>query len=108
MYFSKKNAYDDDGNLIANLDHDDTRGNGFETITLTVDPTKTYQYYVYHYAGTGSLSTSNAIVKVYQGGVMIKQYNVPVDQGTGRYWNVFNIVDGKVISLNRISDSSEQ
>ena len=108
VYFSKKNAYDDDGNLIANLDHDDTQGNGFETITLTVDPTKTYQYYVYHYAGTGSLSTSNAFVTVYQGGVMIKQYSVPVDQGTGRYWNVFNIVDGKVISLNRISDSSEQ
>lgn len=107
VYYSNKNAYED-GNLIANLDHDDTRGNGFETITLTVDPNKTYQYYVYHYAGTGSLSTSNAIVKVYQGGVMIKQYNVPVDQGTGRYWNVFNIVDGKVISLNRISDSDEQ
>ena len=90
------------------MDHDDTRGNGFETVTLRVDPNNFYSYYVHRYAGAGSLSTSNAIVKVYQGGVMINQFNVPVDQGTQDYWNVFNIVDGKVIPINRISDSSYQ
>ena len=107
VYYSTKSYYDGE-ELIANLDHDDTDGNGFETITLKVDPEGTYQYYVYHFAGSGSLSTSNAIVKVYQGGVMIKQYNVPIDQGEGRYWNVFNIVDGKVVTINHISDSPSQ
>lgn len=107
VYYSSKSAYHD-GDLIANLDHDDTQGNGFETVTMKVDPAGMYSYYVYHYAGTGSLSTSNAIVKVYQGGVMIKQYNVPIDQGSGRYWNVFNIIDGKVVTINRISDSPTQ
>lgn len=107
VYYSHKSEYSGD-ELIANLDHDDTRGNGFETVTLTVDPEGIYSYYVYHYAGDGSLSTSNAVVKVYQGGVMIKQYNVPVDQGTGRYWNVFNIINGRVVTINRISDSSAQ
>lgn len=104
VYYNDKTAYNS-GEVIANLDHDDTRGNGFETITLKADPQGTYHYYVHHYAGSGSLSTSNAIVKVYQGGVMVKQYNVPVDQGTGVYWNVFDIVNGKVVSINRISDS---
>jgi len=107
VYWDDKTAYYD-GVLIANLDHDDRYGNGFETTTLSVDPNGTYYYYVHRYAGSGSLSTSNAIVKVYQGGVMIKQYNVPVDQGTGDYWNVFNIVDGKIVTINRISDSSGQ
>ena len=107
VYYVNKSAYYD-GEVIANLDHDDTQGNGFETVTLKAHPEGTYKYYVYHYAGTGSLATSNAIVKVYQGGVLVKQYNVPVDQGTGRYWNVFNIVNGKIVSLNRISDSSSQ
>ncbi len=104
VYYANSSYYSD-GTLYANLDHDDTQGNGFETITLTVDPEGTYYYYVHHYAGSGSLSTSNAIVKVYQGDVMIRQYNVPVDQGTGIYWNVFNIVDGRVVTINRISDT---
>lgn len=104
VYYADQSHYAG-GELIANLDHDDVNGYGFETVTLTVDPEGTYYYYVHHYAGTGSLSTSNAIVKVYQGDVMIRQYNVPVDQGTGIYWNVFNIVNGRVVTINRISDS---
>ena len=107
VYYRNKSA-NINGETIATLDHDDTRGNGFETVTLKVDNSGTYKYYVYHYAGSGSLSTSNAIVKVYQGNVMIKQYNVPVDQGTGRYWNVFNIVNGEVVTINRISNSENQ
>lgn len=107
VYYQHKTA-SVNGETIATLDHDDTHGNGFETITLKADNSGTYKYYVYHYAGSGNLSTSNAIVKVYQGNVMIKQYNVPVDQGTGRYWNVFNIVNGEVVTINRISDSAEQ
>lgn len=105
VYFWDKNAYRGD-ELVCNLDHDDTRGNGFETVTLTVDPTGKYRYYVYHYAGSESLSTSNAIVTVYQGGVMVKRYNVPIDQGTGRYWHVFNIVNGQIVTVNRINNES--
>lgn len=107
VYYRNKTATFN-GETIATLDHDDTRGNGFETVTLKADGNGTYKYYVHHYAGNGSLATSNAKVKVYQGDVMIKQYNVPVDQGTGIYWNVFNIVNGEVVTINRISDSAEQ
>lgn len=107
VYYVNKTAVVN-GDTVATLDHDDTEGNGFETITLRIDREGTYKYYVHHYAGSGSLSTSNAIVKVYQGNVMIKQFNVPADQGNGKYWNVFNIVNGEVIALNRISDSSSQ
>lgn len=105
VYYRNKSEYRD-GELIANLDHDDMYGNGFETVTMTVDPEGTYRYYVHHYAGSESLSTSNAIVKVYQGGVLIGVYNVPIDQGTGIYWHVFDIVNGQVVVVNRITDSS--
>lgn len=106
VYYASQSYYDYNyEDVVATLDHDDTQGNGFETITLTVDPQGTYHYYVHHFAGYGNLSTSNAIVKVYQGGVMIKQYNVPIDQGTGIYWNVFSIENGKVISVNRIAST---
>ncbi len=104
LYYNNQDIYSG-GELIASLDHDDVNGNGFETVTLQVSSTGTYHYFVHHYEGEGSLSTSNAIVKVYQGGVMIRQYNVPTDQGTGRVWNVFKIVNGEVITINRISDN---
>ena len=107
VYYRNKTA-NINGETIATLDHDDTQGNGFETVTLKANNSGTYKYYVYHYAGTGSLATSNAKVKIYQGDVMIKQYNVPVDQGIGKYWNVFNIVNGEVVTINRISDSDNQ
>ena len=103
VYYNNKVALFGD-TTVATLDQDDQNGNGFETITLTVNPSGVYKYYVHHYAGEESLSTSNAIVKVYQGGVLIKQYNVPVDQGTEKYWNVFNIVNGEVVTVNLILD----
>lgn len=107
VYYSDKNAILD-GETVANLDHDDRFGNGFETVTLKVDSSAVYKYYVHHFAGDGSLSTSNAKVTVYRGGVMVNVFNVPVDQGTGLYWNVFNIVNGEVVPINEISDEPQQ
>lgn len=106
VFYKSKNAVFD-GETIANLDHDDRFGNGFETVTLKVDPQGFYHYYVYHYEGSGCLATSNAIVKVYQGDVMVNSFNVPVDQGSGRYWNVFDIKNGQVVPINTVTDARE-
>ncbi len=106
VYYRNK-SYKKDNELLANLDHDDTQGNGFETITLKVSDSGTYRYYVHHYAGSGTLATSNAKVKVYQGERLIKQYNVPVDQ-SGKYWHVFDIVNNEVVSVNQITNNSSR
>jgi hypothetical protein len=35
---------------------------------------------------------------------MVKKYNVPIDGGTGIYWNVFKIENGEIVDVNRISE----
>ena len=104
VYYSSMNAYDGD-TLVANLDVDDTSSYGPETITLTPTTTGTYKYYVHHYAGSGSISTSGAQVKLYKGNTLIGTYNAPTDQGTGIYWTVFEITNGTVKNINKIASS---
>lgn len=104
VYYSNQNAYDNE-QLVANLDVDDTSSYGPETITLTPTTTGTYKYYVHHYAGSGSISTSEAQVKLYKGNTLIGIYNAPTDQGTGIYWNVFEITNGQIKAINKISNN---
>lgn len=105
-YFSRKNAMDGD-RQVCNLDVDDTTSYGPETITLTVNNTTPYYYYIYKYAGYGDLSTSSAKVELFQGGTHIATYHVPTNQGNGDYWNVFAIIDGRVQVKNTITDGAD-
>lgn len=104
VYFSNKDAWDGETN-VANLDVDDTSSYGPETITLNPTTTDTYKYYVHHYSGSGSISTSGAQVKLYKGNTLIGTYNAPTDQGTGIYWTVFEITNGTVKNINKIAGS---
>lgn len=107
VYFSHKNQMDGDV-LVCSLDVDDTTSYGPETITLNPTVTDPYYYYVHHYAGSGSISdTSNAIVKVYCGDALIHTFNVPANQGDGKYWNVFALVDGEIVVRNTITSSPD-
>ena len=90
------------GENIANLDLDDRSGYGPETITLTVDPSAKYAYYVRNYSGETPLYSSGARVKVYQGNTLLETYNVPVEHIDGRVWNVFKIENGRIITVNQI------
>lgn len=108
VYFSNRDAYD--GNVhVANLDVDDVSSYGPEHITLNPTTSEPYYYYVYHYAGYGSLATSEAQVTIYMGSEEVARFNVPVDQGDFQngYWNVFAIVDGHLIIRNTITYSPE-
>lgn len=105
VYFSRKNAYDGDVR-ICNLDVDDTSSYGPETVTLKTNTANPYYYYVHRWAGEGDLAVSGAQVKVYQGDALIASFNVPTDQGSGRYWNVFAIVNGQLVINNTVSDST--
>lgn len=100
-------GYNYDGEVeVCNLDVDDTSSYGSETITLNATTDKPY-YYIHHYSGTGSLSTSGAEVNVYRGEVLLATYQVPTDQNGGRYWNVFAIVDGELTIRNTITSSPD-
>ena len=109
IYWANKKYYEGD-ELVAQLDWDDTDGNGPETVTVTVsvDIGTRYQYYIYDFSNGGSssskaLSFSGARVNVYCGDRLIKTYSVPGDvQGTT--WNVFEIVDGELVDINQINN----
>lgn len=104
VHYSNKIASDGD-TVVCQLDVDDTSSYGPETTTLNMPTDGPYYYYIYHYGGSGSLATSEAQVKVYQGEVLSATFNVPTDQGNGRYWNVFSIVNGRLYAKNSITTS---
>lgn len=97
--------YIDNGEIVANLDIDDTSSYGPETTTIYSPINGTYNFYVYNYSGSPSINTSNAKVVVYIGNSNIPSYvfNVP-NNGTGRTWNVFKYQSAtkSVIPINEI------
>lgn len=106
VYYDDKKGYHNDI-LSSYLDVDDRNGVGPETTTIYNLNEGTYKFYVHRYDGNGYISTSNAEVKLYQGDNLIATYNVPVDQGNGDYWNVFEYSNGNIRTINTITDSPE-
>lgn len=103
-YYNKVER-DTDGNVIASLDVDDVSSYGPETVTIVNAHTDaTYYYSVKDFtdrydATSTKMSESGANVKVYQGSVLVKEYNVPLNQA-GYIWNVFKIENGNVVDIN--------
>ena len=104
VYYSHKTAYEN-GETLCNLDYDDTNSYGPEHITLNAKGTKPYYYYLHKFAGSGSLATSGAKVTIEQSNVLIAEFNVPTNLGSGDYWNIFAIVDGEIIVNNTITST---
>jgi len=106
IYFSNK--CDVDYAPYAELDVDDTNSYGPETITIKQFYSGTYTYAVKHYAGTATISSSGAIVKIYDSIGLLKTYYPPSGAtGTGDFWTVF-IINGNsqvITEINTIDDS---
>lgn len=91
------------------LDLDDTTSYGPETTTIKKTVDGKYYFYVYNWSGESSIASSGAKVDVYYGNSMMT-FNVPLDQGNGRYWNVF-VLDTErniITPVNTITDSAVQ
>ena len=100
IYYGNKTAYDD-GEMICQLDHDDTSSYGPETITLYMDKIgANYKYSVYQFSTDGDISLSGARVVVYYGENEPITYHIPVQQ-EGRTWEVFVIENGEIIPINK-------
>ncbi|MGN0394945.1 MAG: carboxypeptidase regulatory-like domain-containing protein, partial [Coprococcus sp.] len=106
VYYNHKSQYD--GNIeVCNLDVDDVTSYGPETITLNPTTDDAYYYYIYRYAGSGTVASSAAQIKVYQGETLLRKFNVPTDLGDSDYWNVFAIKNGSIIIQNTITDYAD-
>ena len=101
--------YDADGNKLyhiyfghqtdvdANLDVDDVSSYGPETITINnVDENSRYVYAIYHFSGTGSITTTSAAQVTLQTNGVNTTYYAPTS-GEGQWWKVFEINNGRII-----------
>lgn len=92
---------------FACLDHDDTDGNGPETITIAQIQTGTYTFRVHDFTDdTGGsvaspgLAQSGATVQVYFGNTLQATYTVPSQQGV--LWTVFKLSGTTLTPVNTI------
>ena len=106
VYYSHKSQYDSDIE-VCNLDYDDTDSYGPEHITLNTTNDTPYYYYIYKYAGSGTVGNSGAKITIEQGNTLIAEFNVPTDLGGEDYWNVFAIKNGELIIRNTITSSAD-
>lgn len=95
-YGDKQHHYN--GELYADLDHDDVDSYGPETTTIRKRVDGTYTFYVHNYSGNGlenknTLAASDAKVEIYNGNnaTPVKTYHIPAGEGTERYWYVFDM-----------------
>ena len=108
VYYAAKGDNDGtlDTNPFAGLDVDDTTSFGPETMSYKKTAGEahydgTYRYFVHKFSGTGNLTDSGAVVKVYDSGTLVKTYTVPTS-GTGTYWHVFDHSDETITDVNTI------
>lgn len=95
------------GELYADLDHDDVDSYGPETTTIRKRVDGKYQFYVHNYSGNGydgteTLRNSAAKVEIYSGstGAPVKTYHIPTGNGNELYWYVFDMeVDGAELTF---------
>ena len=96
VYYGSKNGYNAQREVVANLDIDDTSGEGPETITFTADAESTYTYYVHWYKGSGTWGSSEAKVSIFSGVIPVADYTVPnwMSSSSRGNWNVFRLTNG--------------
>ncbi|WP_226582851.1 cell wall-binding repeat-containing protein [Halobacillus litoralis] len=106
VYYNDKDHYEN-GELIANLDVDDTTSYGPETVTIYDETDRSFKYYVHDYTNrdiTNSmdLTNSEAVVNVYRGSYLVRTFHVPTNK-EGGLWHVFNMENGEITPVNQIT-----
>jgi hypothetical protein len=86
----------------AFLDVDDISGFGPETITIGSFLSGTYTYAVYNWTNESPLTSSSAVVQVFDENGLVKTYNVPTS-GSGRWWHVFDI-EGDTLAITDVEN----
>ena len=95
----------------AKLDRDDLDGFGPETITVSnINTNSEYFYYVHNYSNKDAgeskdLSNSKARILVFGDNRLIEQIEISKNI-SGKFWNVFKIINGKIVVLNNLTNST--
>ncbi len=103
--------YDDQGSATiapyAALDYDVISGYGPETVTIYQQFSGNYQYFIHNYSETPEISTSQAVVQIYNQNGLLQTVQVPTS-GTGFYWYVCDIngATGQVTIRNVIQETA--
>ena len=93
---------------IAILDRDDRDGNGPETITVQeFDANGQYSYIVHDYSNrankkSNKLSQSRGQVLVYSNNGLEAHYRIS-ENNIGTVWNVFDIKQGQIVDVNKLT-----
>ena len=90
------------------LDVDDVTSYGPETVTVLPQYAGTYQYAVHEYSGSGTLATSDAVVRIYRGDSLIRTLTVPTGScGEGWWWHVasFSPQTGRLVIVDELQES---
>lgn len=95
--YQNKTDTNNQGQMVAELDVDDTDGYGPETITL-YDTTGSYEFSVVDFTQSGTMSMSGATVKIYVGSTLYTTVSVPAGLNNG--WSVCRIVNGEITVTN--------
>lgn len=90
VFFAHRRVTGPGDAVLAELDVDHLHSEGLETITLHHGVEGTYRYFVHHYAGSGSLASSEAVVTVSTRGCKRREYRVP-PTCTARAWEVVDL-----------------
>jgi PKD repeat protein len=87
------------------LDIDDTESFGPETITLYDLQAGEYKYFIKNYSETPDITTSNAVVQIYNQSGLLHTLQVPTS-GTGLFWNVCTLdgSNGNINIINQVTD----
>ena len=89
----------------AELDHDDVTSYGPECTTIYQDFPGTYTFAVYRYSSSGSLTTSDAAVRILAPGGLVIDLEVPtVGEVSDRWWHICTIdgTTGEVTVINEL------
>lgn len=105
VYYSNEGSVTEEP--FAELDTDDTSGYGPETMTVYPEHSGLYTYAVYHYAGDGTLATSEAILRIYQGNDLLHTLPVPNQPCEYEWWYVcdFNAETSEFTMINTLQES---
>lgn len=103
IYYNHKTS-DYNGEIMADLDLDDTTSYGPETTTIYNAVDGTYSFYIHDYTNRESenctaLADSGAKVQVYEGDSLLAEYNVPTSL-VGTAWHVFDFTAGEISSAS--------
>jgi len=90
----------------AELDHDDVTSYGPENLTIKQLCTGTYQYAIYHYAGSGTITTSGAEIRIFDESGLVQTLNVPNVYSESNWWWYVCDIDGSTGTITIVNQIS--